>query len=393
LERLAVAESQAAKPFLGSSDAHRLYSDLATSVQSVLLSHRTASGSVIEALAELEIDHRLFDHDIGGEWAVSHLYEAAAEGYVEAQLELAYRADSLMLPPPEYSGSLAEHESLTVRRIQEWCSDERFNEFHKGEAKHWWVAAAQNGSSQAQFVVGSKLLVSGHPEEYAVGINWLREAAYNQVPNADAQYALAYQMELGPDDPASLREMFYLYLAAAETGVDEAALALGHYHEHGIGTERNEKEAIHWYLKAAESCSEGYLLAGLLSEDQRHLEDASNAGYVDAMVLLAKSRLNDSFNPDSFESFRTGVDLFQRAAERGNLEAALALAEIFEDKWNGGGLSQHLYESGGSVYDCLEDALSYYEQAHGLGCKWVEKDILRLTKLLEQEVENDGPHL
>lgn len=63
-----------------SSDAHRLYSDLAKSVQSVLLSHRTASGSVIEALAELEIDHRLFDHDIGGEWAVSHLYEAAATG-------------------------------------------------------------------------------------------------------------------------------------------------------------------------------------------------------------------------------------------------------------------------------------------------------------------------
>ena len=69
---------------------------------------------------------------------------------------------------------------------------------------------------------------------------------------ADAQFILAYQMELEPIESLPSYELFLLYEEAAKSGVPNAMLAVGHYLENGIGTLQDVGDAIDWYLKAAD---------------------------------------------------------------------------------------------------------------------------------------------
>ena len=245
-------------------------------------------------------------------------------------------------------------------------------------------------------------IASDDPREFAEGERWLRLVAF-QTPQENsvyedeyydkAKYALAYQMELGRIDPLPAETMYKLYEAAAKSEVSEAMLATGHYLEYGIGVERNIEAATEWYLKAAECGNdEGFLLAGLLSGKDSHLEAAAESGHVAAMLIVAKRNMNQSLDMYGFDSFQTGLNYFEDAASSGNLEAVLALAEIYEDGWNGHSHWDWWMQSGlESESERLEYALGYYEQAVDLGCNSAARSVARIQKILDgdkNEAEN-----
>lgn len=254
-------------------------------------------------------------------------------------------------------------------------------------------------SADALYSMCDGLIDSDNPEEFSRGLSLLRRAAYHPSPIKDAQFELAYLMELGRVSPDSDDERFQLYEAAAIAGDPEAMLACAHYLENGIGAECNVKAAIDLYLKAAEvGYEEGYLLAGLLADDERDLKKAAQAGFVAAMLELAPKYLAEmhqsypSYRFDTgLEAFQAGIYYYEMASAKGNLEATLALADIYERGWET--CWPHRFPDGWSELcseiDRLESALACYDHAKKLGCEWAEREIARINNLLDSCVEAD----
>ena len=356
------------------------YNALIESVENFLVTQQ-GNNSGSHALAELAMgteDHLGF---IPAERGIRYLFDAAEDGYLNAQLELAQLATRDCLPPPEYWQ--LERDGIEVSR-------ERWGEYRKYQSGYWWRAAAENGSADAQYQMTVGLIDSDDPGRFSEGVRWLKRAAYHPTASPGAQFDLAYQMELGRIHPNPADEMYRLYDAAAKSDVSEAMLAVAHYLENGIGVERDAKESIKWYLNAAKwGQDEGYLLAGMLSGEEKHLEMAADAGHVAAMLKLAPIKLNRLYEPSHWgtrgtDPFQEGIDYFQKAADNGNLEAVLALADIYENGWDCGlgGDYPEAWKLDREESELRENALAYYERALELGCGWAEKEVQRLRKIL-----------
>ncbi len=355
------------------------YDGLIAGLESFLTTQKVIKGTASSALAELSIGTGFIPPERG----LRYLLAAAEDGYLVAQLELARLADKGELLPLEY---------WEWKRDGRYVSNERWDSFNRDESDRWWKAAAENGSAAAQYQMSCGLIDSDDPEKFTEGVRWLEKAAYQQSPSVGAQFDLAYMMDLGNIVPNSPEERWHLYSRAAQGGVEEAMLAAGHYLENGIGVEQDDKGAIKWYLRAAErGLDEGYLLAGLLSGSDEHLEKAANAGHVAAMALLARRKLNGGLNPYGFESFRAGLGYFQDAAARDNLEAVLELADIYESGWQGHSQGEWWMQLGlENEIDRVEQALAYYEQAVELGCEWAAKDVDRLRRRMAYDHQDMG---
>lgn len=170
---------------------------------------------------------------------------------------------------------------------------------------------------------------------------------------------------------------FALALKKAERGDVAAMLAMGGFHEHGIGTATDYTLALEWYEKAAEAGSaEGYYNTGVfyevglgtrtdrakaaecflraaekglaqgmykvsamyamgdaLTKDEKKalsfLAKASEAGHAvapnDLGVIYLQGLMGQKEDPGK------ALAMFLRAAERGNLEAAKNIGVIFRD--------------------------------------------------------------
>ncbi len=209
--------------------------------------------------------------------------------------------------------------------------------------------------------------------------------AYLQRPDFDSTvFDIAYHMELRCINESTDAKLFHIYKNAAKSGEREAMLALGHYFEHGIEVQKDKNAAINWYRNAGkEGCPEGYLLAGMLSGNNIDLEKAAEAGFEEAMLLLAENKLIDGLKHafrDPQENFLTGLNWLRKAAyDYNNLQAYLSLAEIYQYGQYG-----HFpvnwfdapWEYGvGNESEILEDVLSFYEQAKKLGWEFADERI------------------
>jgi TPR repeat protein len=348
------------------------YAELIKGFEDYLLTEWAQRHWGIEALAELSIGTGFIHPDRG----IRYLFDAAEAGYLKAQLELAQMADDELIPPPEYFDAETDRKRIPFLR---------WEEFNRSESDRWWKAAAENDSALAQYVMCCGLIESDDPDDFAQGVKWLKRAASNRRPHPVAQYDLAYLMELERIDPDDPRDRWRLYEAAANVGISEAMLAVGHYLEYGIGIEQDVKAAVDWYRKAAESGhGEGYLLAGLLSDDDSDLEKAANGGHVAAMLILAKREMDRSLDMYGFDSFQAGLNYFDNAASTGSLEAILALAEIYEDGRHGHSHGDWWMQFGlDSEFERLESALAYYELAQMLGWEFAAENIDRVQKRLD----------
>jgi len=337
----------------------------------------TRSPDVVKTLAHLA---GTFDC-IPIERKSKYLYEAASE--LEDSLSqylLAWELSWDGIDPPD-------------DRLQNFHKDSHsLEEWSQAESKHWMEIAAYNGSLDAQLKIGLTLIRSEDVSDYVKATNWLQQVVLNTKQEnqkgielgdlAEAKYILAYQMELGRIPSLPLKELFLLYEEAANSGVPEAMVAVGHYLENGIGVNEDIKKAIDWYLKAAGEdygFHVGFLLAWRLSELSKHRELAAEHGYVEAMLSLGEDRLAKCGNDYSY--FHSGVLWLQDCSDKGSLNATLILAETFDrcgdyripDEWN-----LHFHES-----DRLRNALSYFERAYELGFESALLDIKRLERQLK----------
>ena len=337
----------------------------------------TRSPDVVKTLAHLAGSFNC----IPRERKSKYLYEAALE--LEDSLSqylLAWELSWDGIDPPD-------------DRLQNFHKDSHdLQEWSQAESKHWMEIAANNGSLDARLKIGLALIRSDDISDFVKATNWLQQIVLNTKQEnqkgielddlAEAKYILAYQMELGRIPSLPLKELFLLYEEAANSGVPEAMLAVGHYLENGIGVNEDIKKAIDWYLKAAGEdygFHVGFLLAWRLSELSKHRELAAEHGYVEAMLSLGEDRLAKCGNDYSY--FHSGVLWLQDCSDKGSLNATLILAETFDrcgdyripDEWN-----LHFHES-----DRLRNALSYFERAYELGFESALLDIKRLERQLK----------
>jgi TPR repeat protein len=342
----------------------------------------TRSPDVVKTLAHLAGSFNC----IPRERKSKYLYEAALE--LEDSLSqylLAWELSWDGIDPPD-------------DRLQNFHKDSHsLEEWSQAESKHWMEIAAYNGSLDAQLKIGLTLIRSDDVSDYVKATNWLQQVVLNTKQEnqkgielhdlAEAKYILAYQMELGRIPSLPLRELFLLYEGAANAGVPEAMLAVGHYLENGIGVNENIKEAIDWYLKAAGEdygLHVGILLAWRLSDLSKHRKLAAEHGYVEAMLSLGEDKLAKCGNDYSY--FHSGVLLLQNCLEKGSLKAAHILAKTFDqsgeyripDEWN-------LYFG---ERDRLESALEYFKRAHELGLESALVNIKRIQAQLDRKLED-----
>ena len=286
-------------------------------------------------------------------------------------------------------------------------SDDRLQYFHKdshdlkewyqAESKHWMEIAANNGSLDAQLNLGLSLIRSDYSSDYVKATTWLQQVVLNAKQEnqteldlddlAEAKYILAYQMELGRIPSLPSRELFLLYEEAANSGVPDAMLAVGHYLENGIGVSENIEKAIDWYLKAAGEdygLHVGFLLAWHLSDQPNHRKLAAEYGYVEAMLAHGKNLLTQNYL--DYYYFESGLSWLEACSQKGSLEATLILAEMYDR--TGDYRLPHEWNLLFSEYDRLEYALTYFKRAYELGLEWAGLDIERIQAQIDG-VEED----
>lgn len=153
---------------------------------------------------------------------------------------------------------------------------------------------------------------------------------------------------------AKHRDAVRLYSRAAEGGVIPAETRLGDYYFFGIGPIRPDLERAVGHYQAAAGAGEVaaqttlalmYRLGRGVARDPvlslELLTEAADSGYHFAQVRLAETYLTGEGFPGGVSEANGVPDpakaatLFRAAAEQGNLEAALALAELYTTEGSG----------------------------------------------------------
>lgn len=112
---------------------------------------------------------------------------------------------------------------------------------------------ARNGDLDAQFTVALSYLRGLFGEQNTrEGIKWLKKAAKNGYPAAQAMLGNAYFF--GEDGVAkNLNEAINWYMKAANQGNLEAFVGMGRCYFHGEGVRQDYREAVNWLRKPAEN--------------------------------------------------------------------------------------------------------------------------------------------
>jgi TPR repeat protein/serine/threonine protein kinase/parvulin-like peptidyl-prolyl isomerase len=174
------------------------------------------------------------------------------------------------------------------------------------QAANWWKKAAEQGLAGAQYLLGLAYSDGrGIDEDKSEALTWYEKAA--EQGDASAEMALAYLYQNGggesfDPDPAKALEWFR---KAAQRDDPNAQLEIGNAYTRGNGVTRNFKEAALWYAKAAEqgNAEAQYLLA----------------------LLMQYGEGVDKNEDEARKLFVQAAEECRKDAERGNADAQLAL--------------------------------------------------------------------
>ncbi len=165
-------------------------------------------------------------------------------------------------------------------------------------AKRYYIAAAKNGNSIAQYTLADDFINSKHAENKKLGLIWLNKAV--EQGNRQAQSKLGELYATGilvPKDIDKAKELFEIALAK---GYTPALYQMGE-----LARQQNDlPHAIDWYKKAA------------------------SKNYAPAQISLARIYLQTKtplYDP------HTGFLWMLRAAQGGSSEAQLALSSIYKE--------------------------------------------------------------
>lgn len=203
------------------------------------------------------------------------------------------------------------------------------------EAKRWYRLAAEQGEADAMAALGRLLLEEKSSEARAAAGQLFRRAAGLQDP--DGQYYLGWmltEVAKGSRDDADAYDWF---LKAARQGHLGAQLAVAKHLETGRGVARDTKAAGEWLLRAAETRDPvaHYLLgrwraaAGEGNPDavRDSYRIAALAGHREAQFALASMLARSRAEADRKEA----AAWFAKADEAGHIAAANRLGELLRD--------------------------------------------------------------
>lgn len=177
-------------------------------------------------------------------------------------------------------------------------------------ARAWYLAAAEQGSCQAQIEIAEEYLSEGNISEC---LKWYLEAANQGCVVAANQLGSIYSS--GKNVPVAFTQSFKWYMKAALRGNSTAQFEIGNHYAKGQGIDADPAEAEAWYLKAVEG---GY--SWLQSE------------------LAQKYETGDGIPKD----LKKAATWYRKSAEQGDPNAELKLAEFLEQ---GIGIEKNLEEA------------------------------------------------
>ncbi|MFY7698442.1 MAG: tetratricopeptide repeat protein [Legionella sp.] len=165
-------------------------------------------------------------------------------------------------------------------------------------AKKYYIAAAKNGNSVAQYTLAETFINSHQAANRKLGIAWLTKAVAQGNPAAQLKLAKLYdEGQLVQHDSNKANEL----LNAAITQHYRPAM----YHmAERLWQQRNEQAAFSWYKKAAEQ------------------------GYLPAQIALAKIYLQPQ---STIYDPKAGFLSMLKAAENGSSQAQLELATFYKE--------------------------------------------------------------
>ncbi|HEY1984624.1 MAG TPA: tetratricopeptide repeat protein [Terracidiphilus sp.] len=201
------------------------------------------------------------------------------------------------------------------------------------------MAKASAGNADAEFRVGTQYELGAHvAKDPAQAMTWYRKAAEQGF--APAQHSLGVLYEFGngvPADPATAAQW---YRKAAEQGFAPAQFSLGLCYVHGKGVPQDFGQALAWYGKAAQQKNSDALLnlaflyhngQGVPKDEARSFDfvrKAAEAGSPDAQFQLGM----DYYQGE--EGLQPDTDLarkwLHRSAQQGDVAAQFNYAMLLK---------------------------------------------------------------
>lgn len=156
---------------------------------------------------------------------------------------------------------------------------------------------ANTGNADAEFRVGVQYELGARvPRDPIQAAAWYRKAADQGDPKAEHSLGVLYEFGTGvPRDYATATD---LYRKAAQQGFAPAQFSLGLCYAHGQGVEQSYAQALAWYQKAAQQNNSDALLnlaflyhngLGVEADEKRsfdYVRQAAEAGSPDAQFQL-----------------------------------------------------------------------------------------------------------
>ncbi|WP_133126756.1 tetratricopeptide repeat protein [Legionella nagasakiensis] len=234
--------------------------------------------------------------------ALRHFKQSAEKGFLPAQKIMANYALLEEDNPEQALYWFKKAADAGDTQAQMYCAAAYLYGFgakkNPGMARKYYIDAAKNGNSIAQFTLADYFLASRHPKNKSLGLIWLNKSVEQGNPEAQLKlgelYASGNQVSRDLDKAKELIE-----LAAAQDYLP-AFYTMGKM----AYQQKDLMQAKEWYTKAADR------------------------NYIPAQIALAKLYLEKD---SPFHDVHTGFLWLLKAAQNHSTEAQLALAKLYEE--------------------------------------------------------------
>lgn len=215
----------------------------------------------------------------------------------------------------------------------------------------WYLKAANQGHAQSQTIVGNAYKVgAGVEKNLTESVRWYLKAAKQGY--VSAQYSLGNMFHNGLGVNRDDKEAVHWYTKAANQNHIGSQFLLAQWYQEGYGVKQDDKQALDWYLKVSEHVnlpyrsiramnSKVYILdaqysLGWIYENGRGVQKnykeavdwytkAAEQGYDVAQYNLALMYANGFGVP---KDVKQAVVWYKKAAEQGNVKAQNYLTRI-----------------------------------------------------------------
>lgn len=202
-----------------------------------------------------------------------------------------------------------------------------------GKANAWYQRAAESGFPAAQYVVGTNFHAGkGVEKDLSQALVWYRKAARQGFAAAQSQLGMMYAQ--GDGVARDYRQAIAWLSRAAGQDDSEAQYQLALLYEQGLGVAADPLQAETWFMKAAEQgdVRSQLHLAKLMEVDRPLLslemyERAAGQGNLEARFALGKIFAEGQIVERDFDK---ALSLLHEVSQEGLVEAKVALAELLD---------------------------------------------------------------